>query len=65
MKLGKGLRRGTPQKGGRGRMTGKAAGPGGKCVCTNPNCDYQTQHRRGLPCYKIKCPECGSPLTRK
>ncbi len=50
---------------GRGRMGGKAAGPGGVCVCTNPDCDYQVQHKRGVPCYKRKCPKCGSPLTRK
>ncbi len=51
---------------GRGRKGGKkAGGPGGICVCVNPTCDYQQPHQRGQACYKQKCPQCGSPLTRK
>ena len=62
---GKGQNKGQTQ-GGRGRMGGgKAAGPGGVCVCVNPDCDYKQPHERGQACYKLKCPECGSPLKRK
>lgn len=48
---------------GRGRMGGFGAGPDGKCVCSK--CGHTTPHKRGTPCYKMKCPKCGSPMTRK
>jgi len=52
--------------GGRGRMGGGfAAGPGGTCVCTNPNCKHEVPHQAGVPCYQMKCPKCGSPMIRK
>ena len=52
--------------GGRGRMGGPfAAGPGGFCVCTNPNCKNEITHQAGVPCYQTKCPKCGSPMVRK
>jgi hypothetical protein len=52
--------------GGRGRMGGTyAAGPGGFCVCTNPDCQEKVPHQTGVPCYQLKCPKCGSPMTRK
>jgi len=48
---------------GPGRMGGgKAAGPGGYCVC--PNCGHQEPHTVGVPCYQKKCPECGTQMTR-
>lgn len=52
-------------RGGRfgGRMGGKAAGPGGKCVC--PECGFEKAHTTGMPCNRIKCPECGKYMTRK
>lgn len=51
---------------GRGRMGGPfAAGPGGVCICTNPECKKEVPHRAGAPCYQAKCPKCGSPLVRK
>jgi len=51
---------------GRGRMGGGfAAGPSGECQCTNPECRYTVAHQAGVPCFQIKCPKCGSPLTRK
>ncbi len=60
--LGRGLGRG----GGRGRRGGDfAAGPGGVCVCTNPDCGYEVAHSAGVPCYQMKCPQCGSPMIRK
>jgi len=52
--------------GGRGRMGGGfAAGPGGVCVCTNPQCQTELPHQVGVPCYQMKCPKCGSPMVRK
>ncbi len=49
--------------GGRGRGGGFAMGPGGNCVC--PNCGNQIPHVRGTPCYKRKCPSCGTAMTRQ
>jgi hypothetical protein len=49
---------------GRGRMGGFGMGPGGECVCTNPGCGTKASHQRGVPCYQMKCPKCGSPMTR-
>ena len=48
--------------GGRGRMGGMAAGPGGKCVCSK--CGYREAQVRGSPCMNKKCPKCGSKMTR-
>ena len=62
--LGRGIGRG--QGMGRGRMGGPfAAGPGGKCVCTNPDCKEVVSHQAGVPCYQTKCPKCGSPTVRQ
>lgn len=59
---GRGLGRGV----GRGRMGGPfAAGPGGICLCTNPECKNEVPHAAGRPCYQVKCPKCGSPMIRK
>jgi len=49
-----------------GRMGGpNAAGPGGTCICTNENCLHEIPHNAGTPCNEIKCPKCGSTMTRK
>ncbi|MGC9003960.1 MAG: hypothetical protein ACP5KZ_04555 [bacterium] len=48
---------------GRGRMGGFSAGPGGECIC--PNCGTVVPHKRSVPCSQMKCPKCGSPMTRK
>lgn len=62
-RFGRGAGRGA---GGRGRMGGPfAAGPGGACVCTNPECKSEVSHQAGVPCYQMKCPKCGSPMVRK
>ena len=51
-----------PGRGGRGRMGGFGLGPGKECVC--PNCGAKVPHQRGVPCYTLKCPKCGSRMTR-
>jgi hypothetical protein len=49
---------------GPGRMGGSAAaGPGGYCVC--PSCGARKAHRVGVPCYREKCPKCGTQMTRE
>jgi hypothetical protein len=67
---GRGGGRGGGQGGGRGggrgpgRMGGsKAAGPGGYCIC--PNCGHKVKHTLAKPCFLMKCPECGSRMTRE
>jgi predicted DNA-binding protein (UPF0251 family) len=55
--------RGMGRGGGRGRMGGFALGPGGECVCAS--CGHTVSHQRGVPCYQMKCPKCGSPMTRR
>ena len=50
------------ERGGRGRMGGRALGIGGQCVC--PKCGAKAQHQRGVPCYQVKCPKCGAQMTR-
>lgn len=51
-----------PARGGRGRMGGVAAGPGGVCRC--PKCGYEKPQLRGQPCMNKKCPKCGTRMTR-
>ena len=47
---------------GRGWGGGRGVGPGGECVCRN--CDTRVLHKRGAPCFEIKCPKCGANMTR-
>ena len=58
---GKGMRRG----GGRGRMGGNrpGSGLGGDCVC--PNCGQRVHHQRGVPCYSVNCPKCGTKMAKE
>ena len=50
--------------GGRGRMGGNrpGSGPGGLCEC--PNCGTKVSHQRGVPCFDLVCPGCGTPMTK-
>jgi hypothetical protein len=59
---GPGTGRGLGRGGGRGRMGGRGLGTGGECVC--PNCGHRVSHQRGTPCYQLRCPKCGTPMTR-
>lgn len=58
--LGRGMGRGAGAP--RGRMGGFGMGPAGECVC--PQCGTRLPHQRGVPCFQMKCPNCGAPLTR-
>ena len=58
---GRGFGRGRGS-GGRGLGGGFAAGPEGECVC--PKCGYREPHQAGKPCYQLKCPKCGTTMTR-
>lgn len=49
--------------GGRGRMGGVGLGAGGNCIC--PRCGKTVPHQQGVPCTGLKCPACGSPMTRQ
>lgn len=48
---------------GRGMGGGRGMGPGGQCVC--PNCGERAPHQRGVPCFDMKCPKCGTAMTRE
>ncbi len=58
---GMGMRR-MAGAGGRGRMGGFAAGPGGICKCLK--CGYEEPQVRGVPCMNKKCPKCGAKMAR-
>jgi serine protease Do len=45
-----------------GRMGGQGLGPGGVLVCSN--CGTKVTHQRGVPCYAVPCPSCGTQMIR-
>ena len=55
---------------GKGKRFGKGRGledfgPGrfpSDCIC--PRCGLIEPHQLGIPCFRTKCPRCGSPMTR-
>jgi len=64
MGQGRGMGGGSGRGGGRGRGGGPyAAGPNGECVC--PKCGHRRAHVVGVPCYREKCPKCGTQMTRE
>lgn len=40
----------------------KGKGAGGYCIC--PKCGYKVEHRRGVPCSTLICPNCKISLRR-
>jgi hypothetical protein len=49
--------------GGGGRGGGSGGGPGGFCVC--PACGQKAPHQPGVTRFEVKCPSCGTIVTRK
>jgi membrane-associated protease RseP (regulator of RpoE activity) len=45
-----------------GRMGGQGLGPGGILVC--PDCGTKVAHQRGVACYTVPCPACGTQMIR-
>jgi cation diffusion facilitator family transporter len=37
----------------------------GERICVCPQCGYEVEHKRGVPCSTIECPKCGAKMTRK
>ncbi len=48
---------------GRNQGTRPGAGAGGNCLC--PSCGATTPHQAGMPCNRIKCPQCGASMVRE
>lgn len=61
-----GSQRGRGQ-GGRGQGKGRGGfgfgGPEGMCVC--PGCGHEAPHQAGMPCARMNCEKCGTPMARK
>ena len=48
--------------------TANAANPqatAGQTYCICPNCGRKVKHQTGQPCYNVKCPKCGTAMTRQ
>jgi predicted RNA-binding Zn-ribbon protein involved in translation (DUF1610 family) len=61
---GQGGSQGQGRGGGRGRKGGPlAGGAAGTCLC--PQCGHRQPHERGVPCTKVKCPQCGTAMIRE
>ena len=62
--MGAGTGRGMGKSsGGRGRNSGGACGPQGMCICAK--CGARSVHQQGIPCTKLKCPDCGQTMIRE
>jgi hypothetical protein len=60
---GSGAGKGQGRGGGMGRKGGFGGGPSGNCIC--PSCGEKIPHQQGTPCTQVKCPKCGSIMTRE
>lgn len=60
---GTGPPKGSGQRGGRLGGNRRGAGPTGNCVC--PSCGEKVPHGRGVPCYDMSCPKCGTRMVRE
>lgn len=66
---GMGAGRGQGRGGGQGRNRGGGMGrgmqPGASDICVCSQCGHRETHKRGVPCNRMKCPECGSAMVRE
>ncbi len=46
-------------------MKGEEVGQNVQDSCMCGQCGYETEHRKGIPCRGMMCPECGNPMIRK
>jgi len=60
---GGGSGRGQGSGGGGGRKGGFGKGAGGNFIC--PFCGPKVPHKGGVPCNSLKCPQCGTVMTRE
>lgn len=44
-------------------VVSKEQEPGGPETCVCPECGYETEKERGVPCRSVECPECGATLV--
>jgi hypothetical protein len=59
--LGRGLHH--EESGHGNRNGGGGFGPTGQCICLK--CGYKEDHKSGIKCTNLKCPECGHVMARK
>lgn len=57
---GRGRRRGGQEGRSGGVTTSETVG---YCVC--PQCGHKQPHERGVPCFELACPNCGTAMTRQ
>ncbi len=60
---GQGWGPGSSPGNGQGRNKGGSYGTGGFCICTK--CGEKIQHKRGVKCTTLKCPNCGHTMIRE
>lgn len=48
---------------GRGRGESFRTGPGGYCICLS--CGKRVLNKPEMPCFMIRCPRCGFPMTQE
>ncbi|MEJ2672680.1 MAG: hypothetical protein P8168_10885 [Deltaproteobacteria bacterium] len=52
------------QGAGGSRVPGAGSVPGTQDLCQCPECGASVPHERGIPCFQVKCPQCGKPMVR-
>ncbi len=49
--------------GGRGSGRRQGGEPPAECIC--PACGRVVPHTPGIPCFKVQCSECGTPMMAR
>jgi hypothetical protein len=50
-------------RGGKPLVASSGRNPAGYCFCRH--CGYRTDDDSGVPCFKLKCPNCASSMERR